>query len=165
VQQRKTSATPRMLGLDRRRLIAAVGGFIATPSIGAAWAEDGGVSGQYQKVRREIAAGREIRIGRVALDIPRLAESGNSVALRVTVASPMTEADHVRAIHILSEKNPVALIARFQFGPRSGRAEAQTNIRLATTQLVHALAETSDGGLWEASTEVVVLLAACLDGS
>lgn len=151
--------------LDRRRLIVTAGGFAAAFGLAPAKAEEGGASALYLKAREDIAGGRVIRAGRVTLDIPRLAESGNSVSMKVRVASAMTEADHVKTIHILSEKNPVAVIGRFHLGPRSGRAEVQTNIRLATTQLVHAIAETSDGELWEATSEVVVLLAACLDGS
>jgi sulfur-oxidizing protein SoxY len=123
------------------------------------------VSELYLAARSDLARGRPIREGRVTLDVPRLAESGNSVPLKVVVASPMTAADHVTRIHILSEQNPIARIATFRLGPRAGRAEVATNIRLATTQNIHAIAEMSDGSLWEAASEVVVLLAACLDGS
>jgi sulfur-oxidizing protein SoxY len=122
-------------------------------------------SAQFAEALRAIAKGRDISPERVTLDIPRLAESGNSVSLKVMVESPMTAANHVQTVHILSEQNPVAVIVKCHFGPRSGRAEFATNIRLATTQNVHAIAETSDGRLWQASTEVVVLIAACLDGS
>lgn len=123
------------------------------------------VSSHYTAARAALLAGRKAGVGRVSLDVPRLAESGNSVSLKVAVASPMSAADHVTAVHILSEQNPVAVIGRFRFGPRSGRAEISTNIRLATTQNVHAIAEMSDGSVWEASSEVVVLIAACLDGA
>lgn len=123
------------------------------------------VSEMYRAARATIANGRELKRGRILLDIPRLAESGNSVATKITVSSPMTAADHVREIVILSERNPVTEIARFKLGPRSGKAEVATNIRLATTQNVHAFAVMSDGSVWTADTEVVVLLAACIDGS
>jgi sulfur-oxidizing protein SoxY len=155
---------PRAFTPSRRRLLVGAAA-IATSGVMPAAASANGTSPQYVAARSSLAGGRTIRAGRVTLDIPRLAESGNSVPLKVTVASPMTAADHVAAIHILSEQNPLAVIARFRLGPRAGRAEVTTNVRLATTQNVHAIAEMSDSSLWEAQTEVVVLLAACLDGA
>ena len=121
-------------------------------------------SALYVEARAALAAGREIAKGRVKLELPRLAENGNSVTLRVRVESPMTDADYVKSITLLSEQNPVAKIAQFTLSPRAGRAEVSTSVRLATTQNVHAIAEMSNGSLFEAQGESVVLLAACLDG-
>ncbi len=103
--------------------------------------------------------------GRVTLTVPGIAENGQSVFTTVAVASPMTESDHVRAIHILSPRNPIALITSFHLGPRAGRARVSTNIRLAGSQTVTALAEMSDGTFWQDSKDVVVTVAACIDGS
>lgn len=150
--------------LDRRLVLTGLGASAVGAGVGPLWADETAVSRQFLDARAAIQQGRQIGRERVTIDVPRLAESGNSVALKVSVASPMTAGDHVRAIHVLSEKNPVPLIARIDLGPRAGRAELATNIRLATTQNVHAIAETSDGRLWSASAEVVVLIAACLDG-
>jgi sulfur-oxidizing protein SoxY len=85
------------------------------------------------------------------------------VPLTVSVESPMTQADHVKKIHVFNEKNPQPQVAVFHLGPRSGRAAASTRIRLADTQKVTAIAEMSDGTFWEASMEVVVTLAACIE--
>jgi sulfur-oxidizing protein SoxY len=111
-----------------------------------------------------IAAGRPVTAGRVTVTLPELAENGNVVAISVDVQSPMSEADHVRMIHILSERNPITAIARFSLSPGLGRARVATNIRLADTQKVVALAEMSDGSLWSGEAQVVVTLAACIDG-
>jgi sulfur-oxidizing protein SoxY len=121
-------------------------------------------SAHFTKAVAELSRGRKIRPGRIVFDIPRLAESGNSVQLKFRVESPMTSTDHAKTVHLLSEQNPIATIARFHFSPASGRCEAETYVRLATTQNVHAVAEMSDGSLWGAKAEAVVLLAACLDG-
>jgi sulfur-oxidizing protein SoxY len=101
----------------------------------------------------------------VKLELPVLADNGNSVPLKVTVESPMTEADHVRAIHLLSDRNPERNMARFQLGPRSGRAEIVTRVRLAGSQRVIALAELSDGSYWMDAAEIIVTLSACIDES
>jgi sulfur-oxidizing protein SoxY len=155
--------------IHRRRLLTVAGAAIFASHTGlgkaAAQAPASTVTSQFTAARAAILAGREARSGRVTLDVPRLAESGNSVSLEVTVAGPMTPADRVTTLHILAEQNPVAIIARFRFGPRSGPARIATNIRVATTQNIHAIAEMNDGSVWTASSEVVVLIAACLDGA
>ncbi|MBI3249277.1 MAG: sulfur oxidation protein SoxY [Deltaproteobacteria bacterium] len=110
---------------------------------------------------REATGGIEPQAGRVKLTLPPLAESGNSVACKVQVESPMTQESHVTSIHLLSEKNPRPVIARFYLGPRSGRAEINTRIRLGASQQVVALAVMNDGSCWTGTADVVVTAAAC----
>jgi sulfur-oxidizing protein SoxY len=104
-----------------------------------------------------------IKVGRVKIELPALAENGNSVPLKINVESPMTAADHVKAIYIFSERNPVPNVVRFHLGPRSGVARIQTSIRLAAAQRITAVARMSDGSLWSGDADVVVTQAACLD--
>jgi sulfur-oxidizing protein SoxY len=111
-----------------------------------------------------LTGGAAVNDGRVSLTIPAIAENGLSVYTTVSVESPMTERDHVRAIHILSEKNPIARLVSFRLGPRSGVAKVSTNIRLAASQQVTALVEMSDGSFWRDRKDVLVTLAACIDG-
>ena len=111
----------------------------------------------------EITGGAIVTPGRVTVDMPALAENGNAVPLNVVVDSPMTAGDHVKAIHVISEKNPVARILTVQLGPRAGRARIGATVRLATTQTVTVLAEMSDGRFWSGTQDVVVTIAACLD--
>ncbi len=116
----------------------------------------------FAAAERAILAGREPRQG-IALAMPPLSENGNSVDLGIKVESPMTSADHVTTIHILAEKNPVPRVATFHLTPRAGRAEVATRIRLATTQRILVLAETSAGAVHRAEREVIVILGACLE--
>jgi sulfur-oxidizing protein SoxY len=106
---------------------------------------------------------RELKEGRVKLDIPKLADNGNSVPLTITVDSPMNATDRVVAIHVFSERNPRPRIAAIELGPDAGRAELQTRIRLAGTQHIVAVAQMSDGSLWGATTEIIVTQSACTD--
>jgi sulfur-oxidizing protein SoxY len=99
----------------------------------------------------------------VRLELPQLADNGYVVPLRVQVDSPMTEAQHVTRIWLLSQRNPVTRMAVFHLGPWSGRAEIATRVRLAGTQIVVALARLSNGEFRMAQTEVVVTESACLD--
>lgn len=109
------------------------------------------------------AAGTKPRDGRIAIDVAPLVENGNAVPITLTVASPMTAADHVREIALFNELNPQRDIARWQLGPVNGRAEVSTRIRLATTQQLAALARMSDGSVWQHRVEVIVTLAACIE--
>jgi len=84
---------------------------------------------------------------------------------KVTVQSPMTEADHVKTIRLLSERNPETQMAVFHLGPRAGTAEISSRVRLAGSQRVVALAEMSDGSSWIGTADVVVTLSACVDGT
>ena len=119
--------------------------------------------GQMETAIRRVIGEAEIRKGKVTLDLPPLVENGNSVPMTVTVASPMTAENRVRAIHVFNEKNPQANVISVQFGPRAGKAEVATRIRLADTQKLTAIAEMSDGTYWSDTQEVVVTLAACLE--
>lgn len=109
-------------------------------------------------------SGRTATPGRVAIDVPRLVDNGNAVPITVRVESPMTAADHVTAIAVFNERNPERDVARFALGPRSGRASVSTRIRLATSQQLVAIATMSDGSLWSGAVDVVVTLAACIEG-
>jgi sulfur-oxidizing protein SoxY len=104
-----------------------------------------------------------LNIGRVKLEIPPLVENGNTVACAVSVESPMTETDHVKAIHIFNEKNPQPNVISVKLGPRAGRAAIATRIRLSDSQTVTAVAQMSDGSFWSTSIDVVITLGACLE--
>ncbi|GJD95695.1 SoxY-related AACIE arm protein [Methylobacterium iners] len=113
---------------------------------------------------RRFAGEAPIAPGRVTLDLPPLVENGNAVTITVSVESPMNEADHVRRIALFNEKNPQPNVITVHLGPRAGRAAITTRIRLADTQRITAIAETSDGRYWSASADAIVTLAACLEG-
>ena len=112
----------------------------------------------------QFAGGRPIQPGRVKLEIAPLVDNGNVVPMKVSVASPMTPADHVTEIAVFNEKNPQRDVARFTLGPRAGKAEVATRIRLATSQKLVALARMQDGSVWSDTVDVVVVLAACIEG-
>ena len=99
------------------------------------------------------------------LDVPPLVENGNTVPLIVSVESPMTAADHVKAIHVFNEKNPQPNVFSARLGPRNGKAVVGTRIKLGDSQRIVAIAETSDGRFWSAGADVIVTLAACLEES
>ena len=116
-----------------------------------------------QRAIRQVVGEAPVRKGKVTIDVPALVENGNTVALAIEVDSPMTEQDHVKAIHVFNEKNPLPNVISARLSPRAGRARIATRFRLADTQTIVAIAELSDGSFWSASADVIVTLAACLE--
>lgn len=119
---------------------------------------------QLAEAVAEFAKGQPVRTGRVKLDIASIIDNGNVVPVRVTVDSPMTAADHVAQVAIFNDRNPQRDVAVFTLGPRAGKAEVATRIRLATSQKLSALARMSDGSVWSDTVDVIVALAACIEG-
>jgi sulfur-oxidizing protein SoxY len=117
----------------------------------------------FAALLKQVTGGATVRLGRVTVDTPRLADNGHSVPLTVSVESPMSAADHVRSITLLSERNPRPLMATFHLGPKAGRAEVTTRVRLNGTQRLLAVAHLSDGSYWSGTAEVEVTESACLD--
>jgi sulfur-oxidizing protein SoxY len=112
---------------------------------------------------RNVVGAAMVRTGKVKLDVPPLVENGNTVPMTVSVSSPMTSDDYVKSIHVFNEKNPQPNIGNFYLGPRAGRAQISTRIRLADSQKITAIARLSDGSFWSATVDVVVTLAACTE--
>jgi sulfur-oxidizing protein SoxY len=112
---------------------------------------------------RNVVGTAVVQTGRVKIDVPPLVENGNTVPMTVSVTSPMTSDDYVKSIHVFNEKNPQPNIGNFYLGPRAGRAQISTRIRLADTQKIVAIARLSDGSFWSTSADVVVTLAACTE--
>jgi sulfur-oxidizing protein SoxY len=118
---------------------------------------------EMQAAVTSIVGDARINDGKVTLDIPPLVENGNTVPCTVTVESPMTAADHVKAIHVFTEKNPQPYVISVALGPRAGRASISTRVRLRDSQTVLAVAEMSDGTFWSGRANVIVTTSACLE--
>ena len=114
-------------------------------------------------VVRTIVGDAPLRKGRVQLDLPPLVENGNTVPMTVMVESPMTARDHVKAIHVLNEKNPQPYVLTVHLNHRAGSPNFSTRIKLGDTQRVIAIAQMSDGSFWSGEQEVIVTIAACLE--
>ena len=141
--------------ISRRQVLAlacalAAGGARATPAA-------------MQEAISKVTGGAPVAKGRVRLEIAPLIENGNSVVLSVSVDSPMTAAEHVKAIHVFAPENPLPNMVSAYLGPRSGRARMTTRVRVADSQTIVAIAQLSDGSFWSDSAAVVVTLAACTE--
>ena len=118
-----------------------------------------------QPLIARLTQGAKPAAGGITIELPQIAENGNSVPMRIEVASPMSAGDRVERVHLIAERNPRPLVATFHFGPQAGRAELSTRVRLAGTQTVRVLAALSGGRFQLVEQEVLVTSAACLDES
>ena len=142
---------------SRRTLLAlALTGAMLVPRQGRA-----NLPQNVQAALDKLRAGRNAQEGRITLRLPAIAENGNTVPLSIMVESPMTKADHVKAIHVFATGNPTPEVAVFHLTPSMGRANVDTRIRLGQTQEVVALAEMADGSLFMARAEVKVTIGGC----
>ena len=117
----------------------------------------------FEEMVRPYVQSQELKKERVTLSLPMLADNGHMVPLSLKIDSPMTEASHITHVYLISQRNPVPLMAKFVMGPWSGRADLSTRVRLSGNQNVIALARLSDGNFIYDLQEVVVTEAACVD--
>ena len=149
-----------MRQLSRRAALALGAGSAALTVVG--WNQ--GAFATPKAAAADIAkftGGKPVEQGKISLEMPEIAENGNTVPLSVSVESPMTAADHVTDVLVLAEGNPNPGVITFHFTPLSGRAEASTRIRLATTQNIVAVAKTSTGKFYTANKLVKVTIGGC----
>jgi sulfur-oxidizing protein SoxY len=145
----------RRHGVNRRQAVAIFGAAAAlTPFAAAATPETA------KKLLSELAKA-EPKAGKVQIKTQEIAENGNTVPVTITVDSPMTETDYVKAIHVVADRNPQPGVASFLLTPANGKAEVQLRMRMAETQNIIAVAEMSDGSTWTTAREVKVTIGGC----
>lgn len=141
-----TKLTIDTIELTRRQVVAsggataialAVAGF--APGLALASPKDA------KEMLAELTGGIALNKGRVHVMLPKITDKGPFTRISVSVDSPMSDDNYVKAVHIVSERNTVPEVASFYFTPMSGRAEVTTRIRLRETQVIVAVAEMSDG--------------------
>jgi len=151
---------------------SAASGFATTASATAGSTKPGSTTAtradspaaSYNEAILRFTGGTRPRSGKVKLDVAVLIDNGNTVPVSVSVDHPMTDDDHVEAIAIFSERNPQHEVLRVDLSPDNGRAGVASRIRLATSQKLMAVARLSDGSCWSHEMEVIVTLAACIEG-
>jgi sulfur-oxidizing protein SoxY len=124
-------------------------------------AADAETTNDAAKWIEKFTGGKEPAKGKVSLDLPEIAENGNTVPLTVSVESPMTADSYVKEIMILADGNPNAGVATLSFTELSGKAEAAIRIRLAATQNVIAIAKMNDGAMFTDRKTVKVTIGGC----
>lgn len=154
--------TSRRIRTTRRDLLRFAGMGLAAVAAGPLALRQARAAPQdVQAILAERFGDRTFTDGLIELELPEIAENGNTVPVSVSVDSPMTADDYVKSVSIFAEGNPLPEVAMFHFSPRSGVAQAATRMRLAGTQIVVAVAEMSTGALYVARKEVKVTIGGC----
>lgn len=109
----------------------------------------------------KLTGGAAAKQGNITIELPQIAENGNTVPITVSVDHPMTDQSYVEAIHIVAERNPSPEVAGFNLTPHNGKAEISTRMRLGETQKVVAVAKSSDGNYYIAKKDIKVTIGGC----
>lgn len=149
-----------MLQFTRRQALGTGAAAIATATLGLTVSSAHAANDSGDLINK-FTGGKKPVEGKVKLDLPEIAENGNTVPITVSVESPMTEASHVTDVLIVGDGNPNGGMATFHFSPASGVAEANTRIRLATSQNIIAVARMNDGSFYTVSKQVKVTIGGC----
>jgi sulfur-oxidizing protein SoxY len=143
---------------NRRQALALGAGMVGVAALGASEAL---AKNDADEAVKRFTGGKTPAQGKVKLDLPEIAENGNTVPMTVSVESPMTEQSHVTEVMVVADENPRSGVVTFHFSPQSGVAEANTRIRLAKTQDVVAVAKMNDGSFYITSKQVKVTIGGC----
>jgi len=143
----------------RREILFAAAGLVAAAALPGQRAS--ATTSEVDDLIKAIAGDRTIAEGKIAVDLPSIAENGLVVPLNFSVESPMSAGDYVRSVHIFADGNPNPQVATYSFTPLSPKAAAQLRIRLAKTQTVTVLAVMSNGDVYSAGQEVKVTIGGC----
>jgi sulfur-oxidizing protein SoxY len=148
------------LTINRRQALAIGGGVLVAAGLGASVGPVRAANDSDDLIKK-FTGGKTPTPGRVKLDLPEIAENGNTVPMTVSVESPMTAQSFVSDVLVVADGNPRAGVVTFHFTPASGVAEANTRIRLARTQNVIAVAKMNDGSFFTGKKEVKVTIGGC----
>ena len=154
----------RRKGLQGLLLAALPWGWLAWSSAQAQRMNSGQLL-SLEDMLQPVVKGAPILQKDVTLLAPILADNGTLVPVQVQVQSPMTAQDHVTDLWLLSQRNPVTVMAKMHLGPHLGRAEFSTRVRLAGGQQLVALARLSSGEFRYQVADLIVTEAGCVDGS
>jgi len=148
--------------MTRRDMLAVAGaGILTAATIGFVPGSAEAKPADVEMAVKKLIGNKATKSGRIKIDMPQIAENGNTVPMSVTVDSPMSKDDYVKTVHVFAELNPRPDVASFHFTPRSGVAYVSTRMRMAKTQNIVAVAEMSNGDVYMAKTEVKVTIGGC----
>lgn len=149
-----------MRQLSRRATLMLGTGAAALSVLGWGGRAQAGVKEAADQIAK-FTGGKSAMSGKISIELPEIAENGNTVPLQVTVDAPMAADNYVSEVMVVAEGNPNPGVATFHFSPMSGKAEAATRIRLAATQNIVVVAKTSKGEFFTGQKAVKVTIGGC----
>jgi len=107
---------------------------------------------------KAFTGGKTAAAAKIKMDLPEIAENGNTVPMTVSVEG--TKDLYATDLLIVADANPQGGVMTVHFTPESV-AEVNTRIRCAETQNIIAVAKMSDGSFVTAQREVKVTIGGC----
>ncbi len=150
--------------LSRRDALIGAGAAAAILALArgaAATDQTGATPSAFDQALDKILGDAKPQPAKITIELPEIAENGNTVPYAIAIGSPMSETDHIRNVHVLAAANPLPQIASFHFTTLSGTAAVASRMRLAKTQEVVVLAEHSSGRFLVARRVVKVTIGGC----
>jgi sulfur-oxidizing protein SoxY len=147
--------------LDRRAFVLGASAAAAIAPFLAAQVLAQEASQTWEQALKRIVGDAQPTEGRMTFELPEIAENGNTVPFTLSLDNPMTERDHVKALHVIATANPQPGVATFRFTLLSGKASVASRMRLARTQEVIGLAELADGRFLMMRRPVKVTIGGC----
>jgi len=146
--------------LNRREVVLGAAAGVAVVGLPLAVVGQDPAQSWEQAVKKVLGDAKPVE-GKLLIDLPEIAENGNTVPFTISLDSPMSETDRVKAIHVIATANPQPGVAVFRFSPLSGKATVASRMRLARTQDVIGIAELSDGRFLMSKRNVKVTIGGC----
>src|SRR5262245_6482500 len=81
----------------------------------------------------------------IKIEAPRRAQDAALVPITLT----MPEKDRIKGVYLVIDDNPSPYAAHFVFGPASDPGTVKLRVRIDSYTNVHAIAETTDGKLFQ----------------
>ena len=161
--ERRSQGTGAGRPCDRRTFLIAAGALSSAWVLPTAAGAQEQAASWEQAVQAVLGSAKPTEV-KMLLEMPEIAENGNTVPFTVSLDNPMTDKDYVKAIHVIATANPQPGVASFHFTPLSGKAAASSRARLARTQDVIAVAELSNGTFLMSKRSVKVTIGGCGGG-
>lgn len=139
----------------RRRALLATGitALTAARTLSPAWAADDDAqrAERWDDLKHAVFGDRAVGdgTGMISLDAPSRALDAALVPVTITLPEGAGSGGRkVKAVWLLVDGNPSPLAGTFRFGPAADPRTLKTRVRVDQYTLVHAVAETEDGGLF-----------------
>lgn len=147
--------------VTRRHMLVLTGAAAAAATAGLLPSVAAADKAAVDKAMSEDFGGKTAKAGKITLELPQIAENGNTVPIGLDIESPMTADNYVKTAFIYAEGNPNPRVCSINFTPANGLAKASTRMRLLKTQNVTVVAEMSDGSVYSETVEVKVTIGGC----
>jgi sulfur-oxidizing protein SoxY len=156
-----------LAGASRLAGIAAVAGLfgagLALPTTAFAAAGKPEPEEKIADTLKRLFGDRKIQDGKdlMKLDTQLIAENGSLVPVKLDINLDPTPQKYVKTVYFIADKNRRPMSAKFTFTPALGRPSVETNVRLGETTDFRAVAEMSDGSLFQVKNEIKVTVGGC----